>query len=96
MEIPDSLAQRIALFRQGAQVYQAPGELFQVDSWLQVLLGQRVTPQAYHYMGRLMPPQQLKQALDDLKRNIAGAVARLPQHQAFLDGYCAPPVSKSA
>ena len=96
MEIPDSLAERIALFRESAQVYQAPGELFQVDSWLQVLLGQRVTPRAYHHMGRLMPPQQLKQALDDLKRNIAGAVARLPQHQAFLDAYCAPPVSKSA
>lgn len=96
MPIPDSLAQRIELFRQSAQVYQAPGELFQVDSWLQVLLGQRVTPQAYHHMGRLMPPQQLQQALGDLKRNIAGAVARLPQHQAFLDAYCAPPVSKSA
>jgi len=96
MEIPDSLAQRIELFRQSAQVYQAPGELFQVDSWLQVLLGQRVAPRAYHHMGRLMPPQQLKQALDDLKRNISGAVARLPQHQAFLDAYCGPPVSKSA
>ncbi|HJV43960.1 tryptophan halogenase family protein [Caulobacter sp.] len=96
MEIPDSLAQRIELFRQSAQVYQAPGELFQVDSWLQVLLGQRVAPLTYHHMGRLMPPQQLKQALDDLKRNIAGAVVRLPQHQAFLDAYCAPQVSKSA
>jgi tryptophan halogenase len=96
MEIPDSLAQRIALFRQSAQVYQAPGELFQTDSWLQVLLGQRVRPQTYHHMGRLMPPQQLKAALDDLKRNIDGVVARLPQHQAFLDSYCAPQVSKSA
>ena len=96
MEIPDSLAQRIDLFRQSAQVYQAAGELFQVDSWLQVLLGQRVQPRAYHHMGRLMPPQQLKAALDDLKRNIDGMVARLPPHQAFLDRYCAPPVSKSA
>jgi tryptophan halogenase len=96
MQIPDSLAQRIELFRESAQVYQAPGELFQVDSWLQVLLGQRVQPESFHAMGRLMPPQQLKQALDDLKRNIAATVSRLPQHQAFLDAYCAPPVSKSA
>lgn len=96
MEIPDSLAHRIELFRESAQVYQAPGELFQVDSWLQVLLGQRVQPESFHAMGRLMPPQQLKQALDDLKRNIAATVSRLPQHQAFLDAYCAPPISKSA
>jgi tryptophan halogenase len=96
MGVPDSLAQRIALFRESAQVYQAPGELFQVDSWLQVMLGQRIQPQAFHHMGRLMPPQQLNGALDDLKRNVAGMVARLPQHQAFLDAYCAPPVSRSA
>ncbi|WP_299014241.1 tryptophan halogenase family protein [uncultured Caulobacter sp.] len=96
MDIPDSLGQRIELFRESAQVYQAPGELFQVDSWLQVLLGQRVEPKSFHAMGRLMPPQQLRQALDDLKRNIAGTLSRLPQHQAFLDAYCAPPVSKSA
>ncbi len=96
MAIPDSLAQRIALFRESGHVFQAPGELFQVDSWLQVMLGQRLEPQTHHGMGRLMPPAQLKQALDDLKGNIARALVRLPQHQAFLDSYCAPPVSRSA
>ncbi|WP_168073068.1 tryptophan halogenase family protein [Caulobacter sp. SSI4214] len=95
MEIPDSLAQRIALFRESGHLFQAPGELFQVDSWLQVMLGQRLEPRGHHGMGRLMPPAQLKQALDDLKANIARAVARLPPHQAFLDDYCAP-LSKSA
>ena len=64
MDIPDSLAHRIALFQESAQVFQAPGELFQVDSWLQVMLGQRIMPKTYHHMGRLMPPQQLKQALE--------------------------------
>ena len=96
MPVPDSLAERVALFRESAQVYQAAGELFQTDSWLQVLLGQRVRPESFHAMGRLMPPQQLKAALDDLKRNVDATVARLPQHQAFLDSYCAPPMGKSA
>ncbi len=32
MDVPDSLAQRIELFRESAQAFQAPGELFQVDS----------------------------------------------------------------
>jgi len=88
MEIPDSLAQRIALFRESAQAFQAPGELFQVDSWLQVMLGQRLQPLAHHQMGRLMPPEQLRRALADLSGNIARAVGGLPEHQAFLDRYC--------
>jgi len=88
MEIPESLAHRIALFRDSGQVYQAPGELFQVDSWLQVMLGQRLEPKGYHHMGRLMPPAQLRQSLIDLKGNIDRAVSQLPSHQAFLEEYC--------
>jgi tryptophan halogenase len=91
MEIPDSLAQRIELFRESAQAYQSPGELFQVDSWLQVMLGQRLEPRQYHHMGRLMPAEQLNRALGDLKGNIARAVDQLPGHQAFLDRYCGAP-----
>ena len=93
MEIPDSLAHRIALFRENAQAYQASDELFRVDSWVQVMLGQRLEPQACHQMGRLMSGEQLRGALDALKGNIAGAVARLPGHQQFLDSYC--PAEKS-
>lgn len=88
MEVPDSLAERIALFRESAQAYQAPDELFRTDSWVQVMLGQRLEPQAHHEFARLMRPEQLRGALANVARNIDDAVAALPQHQAFLDGYC--------
>lgn len=88
MEVPDSLAERIALFRESAQTYQAPDELFRTDSWVQVMLGQRLEPQAHHEFARLMRPEQLRGALANVARNIDDAVAALPQHQAFLDGYC--------
>jgi tryptophan halogenase len=44
-------------------------------------------------MGRLMPPEQLKQALGDLSGNMARAVSGLPSHQAFIDKYCAAEAS---
>ncbi len=88
MEVPDSLAQRIDLFRQSAQAFQAPGELFQVDSWLQVMLGQRLEPISHHQMGRLMSAEQLRKALADMSGNIASAVGDLPSHQSFLERYC--------
>ena len=90
MEIPDSLAQRIALFEEDGQAYQGEGDLFRADSWLQVMLGQGLTPRGHHRMGAMMDDAQLRQALADLKRNIDAAVDRLPSHQAFLDQYCAP------
>lgn len=89
MAIPDSLTHRIELFREAAHAFQAPGELFQVDSWLQVMLGQRLEPEGHHLMGSLMPAEQLRRALGDLQGNIERAVAGLPRHQDFLDRFVA-------
>ena len=91
LDIPDSLAHRIALFRDGAQAYQASDELFRTDSWVQVMLGQRLEPRAYHHVARLMRPEQLRDALASIKANVAQAVAKLPAHEAFLRGLCPAP-----
>jgi tryptophan halogenase len=96
MEIPASLKERIDLFRETAQVYHIPGELFLIDSWLQVMLGQRIRPKSHHLMGALMPPEQLAKALSDLKGNIDRAVARLPSHQDFVDRYAGIPATEAA
>ncbi len=84
MGIPDSLAERIALFREGALAYQAADDLFRVDSWVQVLLGQRLTPRAYHPAGGLLKPGQLHQVLQDTAARINKTVTSLPRHQQFL------------
>jgi len=89
MAIPDSLSERIELFREHALAYQASDELFRVDSWVQVMLGQGIKPRSWHKLGQLMTDAQLRKALTDLKGNIAKAVAGMPAHQAFLDQYCA-------
>jgi len=96
MDIPASLAERIALFRESANVYQADHDLFRVASWLQVMMGQRLEPASHHPLARLMPPGQLQQVMRDLSGNIAGAVRQLPAHQAFLDRYCPEPAGAAA
>jgi tryptophan halogenase len=87
MTVPDSLQHRLDLFREGGHAFQAPGELFQVDSWLQVMLGQRLEPERHHLMAALMSPDKLRSALADLKAGVARSVSRLPPHQEFLDAY---------
>jgi tryptophan halogenase len=87
MEIPASLAERIRLFRENATAYQAGDELFRIDSWVMVMLGQGVQPAAYHHVAQLMEPARLKQALTDLKAGIAQQVGKLPSHQQFVQSY---------
>ena len=48
MAIPDSLSERIELFREHALAYQSADELFRVDSWVQVMLGQKLKPRSWH------------------------------------------------
>jgi tryptophan halogenase len=88
MTVPDSLADRIALFAEGAHAFQDSHDLFRVASWVQVMLGQRLAPRQHHGLARMMPMDQLARALADLKAGVDASVARLPAHQAFLERYC--------
>jgi tryptophan halogenase len=88
MPIPDSLAHRIELFRESAYAFQGADELFRVDSWSQVMLGQRITPQSYHPATRLLSQQDLTKFLADYRSAITQTVARMPLHQDFVNQYC--------
>lgn len=93
MAIPETLARRIALFRDGATAFQANDELFRVDSWVQVMLGQGLMPRAHHGLGRMIGKERLEGSLAALKAGIGQQVARLPQHQQFLDRFAAQPAA---
>jgi tryptophan halogenase len=88
MPIPDSLAHRIALFRESAYAFQGADELFRVDSWAQVMLGQGIIPKAYHHAARILGDQELTKFLAEYRASITQTVARLPAHQDFVNQYC--------
>ena len=88
MAIPDSLAHRIELFRESAGIFCAADDLFQLNSWLQVLLGQGVRPRAAHPFVEAVSPADRAQYLRDLRGLIAQAAQRLPGHAEFVARHC--------
>jgi tryptophan halogenase len=88
MEIPATLAHRIKLFTERAHAFQSDGELFRVDSWTQVMLGQGIKPQQYHHVVKMMGNNELSRFLDGFRAHIAKEVEMLPNHQDFIDQYC--------
>lgn len=88
LDIPDSLAERIALFAESGHIQLEAEELFRTASWLFVMLGQGAMPRHHHHMGALLGDERLRRALDSLKANIAKAVAAMPEHRQFLQDYC--------
>jgi tryptophan halogenase len=88
MEIPDSLKQRLDLFKETGRIFTSEGELFRVDSWSQVMLGQGVYPDQYHQIAAIMKQHELDKFLSDIRQTINKTVEGLPSHQSFLDEYC--------
>ncbi len=88
MEIPESLAHRLKLFRETAAFPIKEKELFKIDSWTQVMLGQRIMPQQYHPIVDLMGEQELGNFFGKIKEGVNQAVVKMPTHQEFIDSYC--------
>jgi tryptophan halogenase len=88
MAVPDTLAERIALFAESAHCWQSPDDLFRIDSWVQVMLGQRLEPAHWHGVARLLPSGRLQAALTDAGASAATMVNQLPLHQKFVASYC--------
>ncbi|WP_019832684.1 tryptophan halogenase family protein [Sphingomonas sp. PR090111-T3T-6A] len=88
MELPHSLQERLALWREDARAYQLPHELFRVDSWASVLLGQGYEPRGYHRLAEMMPEEKLRSELASMRTQIAELVEGMASHPDFLKAYC--------
>ena len=91
MDIPETLAHRMQIFKENGYVWPDDVALFRVDSWVQVMMGQGLTPQSYHNAGKLTPGNGLEQSLAKIKASIDAKVQKLPTHQQFIQQYCASP-----
>lgn len=89
MEIPESLAHRIKLFRETGRVFKEPNELFAENSWIQVMLGQGIVPEQYHPVVDVMDDEELGRFLQNIKSNVDAKVSQLPGHEAYVQQYCA-------
>jgi tryptophan halogenase len=88
MPVPDSLAHRIALFRETGRVFHTDGELFHENSWIQVMLGQGILPEQYHPAADVLTDEELTRFLANIRKRVEQTVATLPNHEAYVRQYC--------
>ncbi|MES1199867.1 MAG: tryptophan halogenase family protein [Pseudomonadota bacterium] len=88
MEIPDTLRHKIELFRQTGIVFRKNEELFQENSWVQVMMGQGIMPESYHPIAHKMSEEELTKFLGMIRANVTKTVAALPSHEDYVRQYC--------
>lgn len=89
LAVPDSLARRIALFRETGRVFKEGDELFGENSWIQVMLGQGIVPEQYHPAVDMLSEEELTRFLENIRTRVEHTVQRLPSHDRYVRQYCA-------
>lgn len=84
MAVPDSLTQRMELFRERGNVVNYRDGMFLDASWIAVYLGQRVVPRHYDPRCDKFSENSLTYKLAALRNNCRNAAQSMPHHQDFI------------
>ncbi len=91
IELPESLKERLELFGSYGRIVVDKDELFTVQSWLYLLIGQDVQPSGYDPLAERLSAQAAQRALDEIRGVVARCAENMPSHQDFIAQHCAAP-----
>lgn len=89
MDTPQSLTHKIQLFAQTGRVFLDEFDIFRVDSWTQVMLGQGLIPEQFHRIVDQMDTPELSRFMQTIKQQVDARLDKLPSHSDFLTNYLA-------
>lgn len=84
MTIPDSLRQKIELFREKGRVLRFDHDLFAVPSWVAVMIGQNIVPRGYDTLVDAMDGDRVRAAMAQLAEGYQRQAAAMPTHSDFV------------
>ena len=91
MSVPDSLTEKIELFRQNGQIFREDDELFTETSWAAVMMGQGITMAGHNAMADSLKEPTTSQEITAMQESIRFVVDHMPSHDDYLKKYCPAP-----
>ncbi len=88
MDVPDTLTEKVELFRSNGQIFREDDELFTETSRAAVMMGQGVMPGSRNAMAYSVGPDVMGGEVDGTEQSIRWLVERLPAHGDHLARYC--------
>jgi tryptophan halogenase len=84
MDLPDTLQHKLELFKEHGRVFRYNNELFDVPSWVAVMLGQHVMPVAVDPLADSMPEAEVLRAASELRSGYHQTALRLPLASDYI------------
>lgn len=88
MGIPQSLAERLYLFKIRGEALVCQRESFKESNWFSVLVGQGLFPEAYHLVADAVTSEELKLPMVRVRDGIRRRVDGVPSHCRYLAKLC--------
>ena len=88
IELPESLAARVAEFEGACLVQPRLDELFTESSWLQVMIGQGLVPRGWNPIANRYSESELAGFLGAVEKAAIETVRPMPLHMDFLAALC--------
>ncbi len=92
MPVPDSLTEKVELFRQNGQIFREDDELFTETSWAAVMMGQGIKMGGHNAMADAVKEPTTRREIDEMEKSIQFVVQHMPSHDAYLKQYCPAPL----
>ena len=89
MDVPDSLATKLDLWRAKGRIFRQGRELFGTASWVAVLLGQGIVPDEQEPAANAMDQAFITSALDQMRASYRRTAEEMPSHAEFIELTCA-------
>lgn len=87
MPIPDSLKNKMELFKAAGRVFRDSDELFAKPSWVAVMLGQHIYPSIHEPILNGISDTNIKDSLQSMHAAMLQTVKQLPTHAEFIRHY---------
>ncbi|UIP06074.1 tryptophan 7-halogenase [Erythrobacter sp. SDW2] len=84
MPVPGSLARKMELWRLHGRVFRENAELFAAPSWIAVMLGQNIWPDAYDPIADTLDEAKVAGAMQQMRQAYADIAQKLPTHEEFI------------
>lgn len=91
MSIPDSLQQKIDLFRAKGRALPTPDDLFTEPSWIAVMLGQGIEPEGYDPLVDSLSIEDLRRLVRHAGDVVSKTAHAMPLHSEFIEQNCRAP-----
>jgi tryptophan 7-halogenase len=90
MPLTESLREKIDLFKSHGRLLREEAELFPINSWLSIMIGQKIIPARYDPMVDSVDAQKIVSKLEELRTGIRGCVEAMPSLRDFLQRSATP------